>query len=514
MRAIAIVCVSLFAACASRGPSPQLIAELGRADVLLRTGCYRCLHDALSIYERLAAAPRPPVNALPRAFDAALLLTVRAKELGLPSDQSLTRARDLAARLPPSAHGSVPLSAFIDAAAVVVGETSGFDPEERQRRIPRRRITDEAPLPERIALEPAMATNIVAEYLGLAIDCDFLLRRETLRFDDLLAKYAATPLMTFRVALCGRRAAIGALRAADPRWAEALFFEARAEMTASRERAADAEKALPLYVAAHEAFPESTAMTLAVAGVNESLANFEPALAAYDLVLATSPTHRDAMLGRVKSLSYLTRHAEAIAAATRMIELGTWLIGDAYYWRAWNQYSLKAYDAAWDDVEHAIKLQSNSAVYMLAGLIAYERKDLPTAILRFDRSYELDSTNCDAEWMSALVHVDQKSWAEASPKFTRSMSCFVSTAAAAREDLARVETSNRTPAQKAKQTATLKNRIETAEERSAQSAFNAAQCYGLLGDKVMALTHVDVAMAHPKMREKAAALKSAIEKLP
>jgi hypothetical protein len=151
---------------------------------------------------------------------------------------------------------------------------------------------------------------------------------------------------------------------------------------------------------------------------------------------------------------------------------------------------------------------------MLAGLIAYERKDLPTAVLRFDRSYELDSTNCDAEWMSALVHVDQKSWGDASPKFTRAMSCFVTTAATARDDLARVETSNRTPAQKARQTATLKNRIETAEERSAQSAFNAAQCYALVGNKGMALTHIDVAMAHPKMREKAAVLRSAIEKMP
>ena len=119
-----------------------------------------------------------------------------------------------------------------------------------------------------------------------------------------------------------------------------------------------------------------------------------------------------------------------------------------------------------------------------------------------------------APWMSALAHVDQKSWGDASPKFTRAMTCFTSTAATAREDLSRVESSNRTPAQKARQIATLTNRVETAEERSAQSAFNAAQCYALLGNKSMALTHVDVALAYPKMREKAQALKAAIEKLP
>src|SRR5262249_44940902 len=162
--------------------------------------------------------------------------------------------------------------------------------------------------------------------------------------------------------------------------------EGRQELAVSRERESEPEKAAPLYEAAHEAFPESPAITLALANVHFSLANLEPALKAFDTVIDASPTHRDALLGRVKTLSLMPRHTDAIDAATRMIDLGTWLIGDAYYWRAWNKYSLKDFDPAWDDVEQAIKLQSKSAVYMLAGLIAYERKDLPTAILRFDRS--------------------------------------------------------------------------------------------------------------------------------
>ena len=90
--------------------------------------------------------------------------------------------------------------------------------------------------------------------------------------------------------------------------------------------------------------------------------------------------------------------------------MGTWHIGDAYYWRAWNQYNLKALEPAWSDVEIAIKMLSTTNVYMLAGLIAYDRKDLPTAVLRFDRAFELDVTNCDAVWMGGLVRVDQEDW--------------------------------------------------------------------------------------------------------
>ena len=74
---------------------------------------------------------------------------------------------------------------------------------------------------------------------------------------------------------------------------------------------------------------------------------------------------------------------------------------------------------------------------MLAGLIAYARKELPTAVQRFDRAYEIDSSACDAAWMSGLVSIDQQELDDAAPKFTRGMSCFVSAAAALRQNRAR-----------------------------------------------------------------------------
>ena len=141
----------------------------------------------------------------------------------------------------------------------------------------------------------------------------------------------------------------------------------------------------------------------------------------------------------MQAQSYLMRHPDAIATATRLLDLGTWHIADANYWRAWNRYHLKEYDAAWEDVENATRGLSNSRVYMLAGLIAYARKDLPIAVQRFDRAYEIDPSACDATWMSGLVSIDQNELAIAAPKFTRGMSCFVSAAAALRQDRARTE---------------------------------------------------------------------------
>ena len=486
---------------------------MAKAESLLRAGCYTCLQDALVIFERQAASPRPPLGAQQGVFDAALLIAVRDRELGIPGDASMARAKTAATP------ASQPI---LDAASLVIGETSGYDPEQRAVFTGRGRPAIERDNPRRRALDAALATDLTAAYVAATIDCESPRLIESVDLPGLIEKYEAVPLMRFRLARCGRPAIapqLAALRAGDPRWTDTLFWEARRELVGSPATGIDFPAALRLFGQAREAFPASLTIAMAWANASLSAEEFEAALAGFDDVLQVFPTHRDALIGRVTALSYLMRHPDAIAAASRVIELGTWHIGDAHYWRAWNRHHLKEYETAWEDVENAIKGLSNTRVYTLGGLIAYARNELPTAILRFDRAYEIDSSNCDATWMSGLVSIDQEQLAIAAPKFTRAMSCFVSSAAALRADLARTEGQIKRRGTAA--TATESRRMErnrrdaeNADERSAQSAFNAAQCLVRTGQKTQALTHVDVAAAHPRMREKALALKAAIEKLP
>jgi tetratricopeptide (TPR) repeat protein len=156
---------------------------------------------------------------------------------------------------------------------------------------------------------------------------------------------------------------------------------------------------------------------------------------------------------------------------------------------------------------------------MLAGLIAYARTQLETAEERFDRAYQIDSSACDALWMSGLVSIDRAQLATAAPKFTKAMTCFISVAASLRQNRERIEqliARRGTPAteRETRQMDRFTRDAEGADEKSAFSAFNAAQCYARTGVRGMALDLLDVAIAHPKMEEKARALKSAIEKLP
>ncbi len=512
--------------CAARGPSPQVVAELGKASALVREGCYTCLKEAQVIFERLSAPSRPAPGSAQGAFEATLLIAMREKELGLPADASLERARQHTSKpghLKEGVASTISPTVLLDAAALVIGETAGLDPEQRADFTGRTRLALDPANPQRRALDAWVETNPVAQYVALMIDCEQTRLRESVKPADILAKHQGVPLIQFRLAVCGGIGGPQAapLREANARFLDTLPWEARHALVGSQSEAIDLYKGAALLAQAHKAFPASHWLAIYWARASQSIAEFESSLAGFDSVLAGAPTHRDAMLGRVTSLSYLFRHPEAIATTTRMIDLGTWYIGDAYYWRAWNQYNLKQLEPAWADVEIAIKMVQTTNVYMLAGLIAYDRKDLPTAILRFDRAFELDVTNCDAVWMAGLVHVDQESWPQASPKFARAMSCFSNAAAQASSDLAAFDAEVKRrggsldpPGREARQRTKLTRDMEVAAERSAQSAFNAAQGYARMGQKLLALAHVERAIGHPRMKEKGEVLKTAIGKMP
>ena len=498
-----LVLAVLVSACAPKviGPSPQALGELARADALLNDGCYTCLQAAEDIYQRLDQEDR--------AFDAALLRVVRARELGIAWSAQMTQ-------LDPRQE------ALLAASDLIVGEISGLDPVGRSGITNRHQRPIAKDNPVRRALDQWFGKDLTATYIALTIDCESTALIESVDVKALLQTYEHVPLVQFRLARCGQpplAAPLLALRKNDPRWTDTLFWEGRRAIVGSPTGGIDLSQAIALYGEGRAAFPESLALTMVWANANLSAEEFVPALSGFDDVLAKFPDHRDALIGRVQALSYLLRHPDGVAAATRLIDLGTWHIGDAYYWRAWNRYHLKEYDAAWADVENATRGLSNARVYMLAGLIAYARTQLETAEQRFDRAYQIDSSACDALWMSGLVSIDRTQLATAAPKFTKAMTCFISVAASLRQNRERVEqliAKRGTPAteRETRQMDRFTRDAEGADEKSAFSAFNAAQCYARTGVRGMALNLVDVAIAHPKMEEKARVLKAAIEKLP
>src|SRR5262245_13788386 len=100
MRSRALIAVGLFACwpvgllsgCAPKGPPPQLLAEMAKAEALQSEGCYTCLKESLALFEKIGAAKVLPAGIAERTFDTALLIAIREKELGMPSDDAMAKA--------------------------------------------------------------------------------------------------------------------------------------------------------------------------------------------------------------------------------------------------------------------------------------------------------------------------------------------------------------------------------------------------------------------------------------
>lgn len=489
----------LSAGCAARQASIRLEADLGRADDLVESGCYTCLRDAVAMYDRLLAARQRAASPdlQQRLFEATLLLTLRAKEIGLPFEPWLARVREIGSMLP---------SAFDAPTAIAVAdlaprETSGLAPRPAgMSSFPRDVVPSTSSWRERIAttgLSPA-----TKQYLDFTLACA---DRATLPKIEAMRPGAMTPMIRYRLATCGLpiKADVGQLASEDPRWTEAAWFDGRRVLSQSQ----DLTRAIERFTIAASAFPESGAMLLSLAGAQLAASQLEAALVTYDALIELVPEHRRALLGRALALTYLERHEEAITTATRVIELGTYDLADAYYWRAQNRYQLTDIENAWADVTMALTLSVNTNVHTLAGMIAYARKDLDTALAHSDRAWTLERANCNAAFYKGIVQGDLKAWRDAAATFSSAATCFTSAAASIRHSLEQLEASNVSPAFKASKGAEHRKNLETSERQAAVSAYNAAQAFVRNGQTGPALNHLDIALTHAATREKAEALK-------
>jgi tetratricopeptide (TPR) repeat protein len=136
------------------------------------------------------------------------------------------------------------------------------------------------------------------------------------------------------------------------------------------------------------------------------------------------PEHREALLGRTIARSRLPRYDDAIAAASRMIDLGSWFLGEAYYWRAWNEFSVQRYGDARRDADSARSRMVNAAMFLLSGLIEWNERRLPTAESEFEEALKMDFGRCDAAQYLGRVRVQRNRVPEALAALQQAMQCY------------------------------------------------------------------------------------------
>lgn len=480
--ALALVAGIWMAGCAPKPAATVAVAppDLTTADRLVDEGCYACLQEA---FERYQAAGRPD-----RQFDVALLLALREKELGLQATSWLDVARRL----------STPdVATYLDIVSAqpwtVVAAASDFE-------VPRPRL--DTVLEWQMFLTRPSAGSKLDRYLQLTLICS---RPGSAGSPDEVT--ADVPLLQYRLGLCGpaQRPALDTVFAASPRFVEAGFFLARYEMVngASQPRVT---RALPLLLDVHAALPQAPVITVTLASLWRTRFELARALALYDEALVLRPTQRDALLGRAITLTYLGRSDEAIEAATRMIELGTWYLGDAYYWRAWNLYQRGQVEAAAADVMSARELQSSPELLTLSGMVAYDQQRGVDARRDFESARRMNpGANCPALWYLGLINLDEQMVPNARDEFAAASACYTGAAAEARKELADLAP-DLSPEALEQQQRDLGRRIADNLRQEARAALNASLLSQQLADRESAEKYARIAVAHELTRDRAQAV--------
>lgn len=490
-------------ACGGRRPS--LAAQRLVSDGLVAEGCYRCLEEAVVRYLGMPRG-RPAVMRAndTQLFRALVLLALREKELGLDAARHLQQAGLLAPHTmaPAVAREQLQWAELIPSASAGLPRDAG-DAERIRLAAARPEIT------RRLAGAAAM-TDPLDVYLNVSLACTGDFRLDAADPAAIAAPGIAHRIVQWRLATCGRshEDALRAFAAANPRYVEADYWLGRYRLTFVGEPAARRE-ARDRLRAVDTAIPGSLAIAFDLAGVTR-ITSPKEALPLYERITRAQPRHNEAWLGQGICLTYLERPTDAIAALTRVVENGRWVVGDARYWRAWNHHTLGDLEAAWRDTEEARKILYNSDVYGLAGRIAYERTQLDTARPLLQKAREIDPANCGAAWFLGLVHTGQERWLDGARVFEAAEACYRSEIARLRAELADPRETDE--AVRAERASRADASIRSADRQAALAAYNAAFACVRGGDRARSRPLLDRAVVHPEVADRARELRAFVDR--
>jgi tetratricopeptide (TPR) repeat protein len=463
---LALVCAA--SACAPKrvapvDPSIAARATLAEADELVRAGCFDCLAGALNQYESVRAVPGVGAVATAGAVRASALLALRERELGTTDSGYLEKARELAA----GAQDVAPLLDLIEIMPWRAGAGRSGAPDQP--------LTIYQNRDQRIEMLRSLAgRDELSAYVWLSYACQTMSgrteRSELIAPIDAVRPMSDIPLLAFKQAIClGVDAeSIDALSQRELRFAELSFF--RGLIASGARKLDDADARYREAYAWRSAWP---AATLAIANIGMTAEEFAMALEFYNTTLELAPSYPDALLGKLRALTYLARREEALGVASELLALRRYP-GDAYYWRAFNELQLDRLDAAWDDIEAADTVMVNSDVPKLAGIIEMRRRHLDVARQKLEVSRQRNPADCEAGYYLHLVLADQTRWPGVVEAAVATAGCLDDAEEYARREIDRIAASQAPEARKARQIAARRQQIASAGRMRATCWFNAA----------------------------------------
>jgi tetratricopeptide (TPR) repeat protein len=221
---------------------------------------------------------------------------------------------------------------------------------------------------------------------------------------------------------------------------------------------------------------------MSLAGDYLALEEFDSAVDFFDRTLTVVPSYADALLGKVRALTYGGRYQESLSVVDQLLA-GRWLVGDARYYRALNEAQLGRNEEAWSDIELAARLLVNAEVPKLAGIIAYRLKQIDVSRAKFDESRQRNPYDCETGYYLGLVLDEQSIWGRAADVLVETDRCLQNAERSLESEIASVRISNQLPERRERQIARRERQIAAGRRMLATSWFNIAVAYYNLSRK-------------------------------
>jgi len=464
-----------------RGVRPDVEAlaraqkTLAAAPALVRAGCLDCLVDAVREYDAVRNVPALAAEATAGAARTAALVALRERELGIEASGALGQSRAWADTSPALSES---MALLFDVSDTLLERGDGGPVRsDAEMAAAARAARNRAAWTE--SLRARADENELTSYLWVAFNCAYNspTTAEVERLLDAVPTLRDTPLIRYRIATCTalKIPELTDLLDANPRFLEITYYKGLDGIIQGDLDEADAQ-----FARAYAWRPRWASLANTRGNLFMTVEDFEQASAFYDQALDVSPAHVQALLGKVRALTFAGRYVDALAAADALLALERWFIGDARYYRALNELQLARYDAAWDDVERAAVLITNAEVPKLAGIIAVQRQQPDVARAKFEEARRRNGMDCEVPFYLGSVLVEQREWARSVEAFVAAAGCFDEWQVDIEGQIARIRGSNAPPARQARQIARREQQLAAQARMRATAWFNtAAACFNL-----------------------------------
>jgi tetratricopeptide (TPR) repeat protein len=355
------------------------------------------------------------------------------------------------------------------------------------------------------ALEEGARTDDLAAALRLAMRGEFSYKfPDKLDPKTYLDLFPDSRLTAFQAAVSPpfRIEGLEPLLAADPGFSEVHYYLGESALLAGKLLTAERH-----YLAVLDKIPESLSVLISLAKVAFQMEETESCLEWNEKALALLPTYRDALLGKGLCLSFLGQREEALAALGRLLELGTYYMGEGHYWSAWNLNELGRLDEARKTIESAkVFLVDVVDVHTLSGIIAYKQGRLDDAEKDFRLALSLHSSESDPAYYLGRLYADRKDWLDSGIYFAGAALSYEGKERGLETAIVEIQASEMAPERKARLVAKKRGQILSLQAIKATCQYNGAAGYHNAGSLERALELARLAATHPAFAEKAAEL--------